>query len=312
MKERTLTESMRKNKLLLVGILVLVMALIVGIITYHTVNSSKQDDSEQNDVTPNISIVDNSIKQNITNNSEQNEIGTSEYYGQLYMDNKPVRLYSNLWGITDKEKNDKTLESYIYYKSDGSFGWEWNRPDPRPNKNTYIAPIYLEAIVGAITGESYYSDYFPIEYGDINNWIADVEYRTIKSPNGRNNLAFDLYWLDPDDLYNKKFNIMIWLQGHHDEQSIGIVSDGINEYIHYKRDAGAGQYWEVHVFELKNQNLSHNKVDIKKLLDNAFPSGILHDEWIISGMELGSEVWRGSGRIEIEKYIVNLNDHIIQ
>lgn len=309
-----------KNKLLLFGILVITVALIAGIVIYYVIDNSKNDNSK-----PNISIVDNSSKhdiinssdskKNTINSSEQKEIGTSKYYGQLDIDNQSKRLYNNLWGITDKERRYKTLKSYIYYKSDNSFGWKWDRPDPRSNGNQYITPIYPEVIVGAIPGDSDYTTHiFPIKYGDIKSWTSEVEYQWDMLQDDKNNLAYDLYWLNPDDLYDKKFNIMIWIKGHHDEKPIGEISDGINTYIHYKRNAGVGQYWEWHAFELKDQNLSQTafKVDIKKLLDNTFPPGTLHGEWVISGMELGSEIWRGSGKIEINKYIISLNNHVIQ
>lgn len=304
---------MIKNRLLAFCAIVIIILLTIGIIIYYS-DSSENNKNGQNNVTP--PIVDNSSKYNVTNNSEHNnETGISKYYGELIIDGRHKKLYNNLWGITDKEKRYKNLKSYIYYKPDGSFGWEWNRPDPRPNDGTYITPIYPEVIVGAIPGDSdYTTSIFPIKYGDINSWTSEVEYIWNKLPSDKNNLAYDLYWLNPGDLYDKKFNIMIWIQGHHDEKPIGIVSDGTNEYIHYKRNAGEGEYWEWHAFELKDQSLSRNnfKVDIKRLLDNAFPPGTLHDDWVISGMEFGSEIWRGSGRIEINRYIINLNNNTIQ
>jgi len=71
------------------------------------------------------------------------------------------------------------------------------------------------------------------------------------------------------------------------------VSDGINTYIHYYKPAGQDSLvW--HAFELKNQGDSNYKVNIKMILDNAFSKSEIDNNWIIPGIELGSEVWRGS------------------
>ncbi len=303
-------KDLTKNKLLLFGLIIVVIGLIAGIAIYYIDNSGHDKNDQNNNISN--TIVDNDS--DIIINSGQKDIGTSKYFSRLDIDGRPKRLYNNLWGMTHKEDRYKNLKSYIYYKSDNSFGWEWDRPDPSSN-GEYITPIYPEVIVGAIPGDSAYTTrIFPIKYGDIKSWTSELEYQWKILPKGKNNLAYDLYWLNPGDLYDKKFNIMIWVEGHHDEKPIGTASDGINEYIHYMRPAGKGQYWEWHAFELKDQNLSRKnfKVDIKKLVDNAFSQDTLHEDWVISGMELGSEIWRGSGRIEINKYIINLNDNIIQ
>lgn len=242
------------------------------------------------------------------------EIGTSKYYDSLEMYNQSKRLENNIWGMTKIEKG--SLKSYVYYKSNGNFGWEWDRPDPRSDNGGYIKPIFPEIIVGTIPGSSdYTTKSFPIRYGDINSWTSDVSYYWNKTPSGKYNLAYDIYWLNPDDSHDRKFNIMIWLEGHHDEKPVGTVSDGINEYIHYMRNAGSGQYWEWHAFELKDQRKGNDsktlKINIKQLIDNVFPKDKIQDDWMIPGVELGSEAYKSSGRIEINKYVVSINGNDI-
>lgn len=236
-----------------------------------------------------------------------NETGKSEYYGTETTGSRMI--LNNIWGATTKELKSKSIQSYIYARSDGSFGWEWDRPDPRPNVNTYITPIYPEVIVGSNSGNSYStSNAFPIRYGDIHSWDSIIQFEYLKSPNGLYNLAYDIYWMDKKI---KKFNVMIWIEGHYDGgKPIGEVSDGINTYIHYYKPAGQDSL-EWHAFELKNQGDSNNKVNIKILLDNAFTKSEIDNNWIIPGIELGSEVWRGSGRIQINKYEIMINGNLI-
>ena len=297
---------MKKNILLLFS--VVIMIIVAGIIIHYTddsgksLNISKADNNSQSNNNSYNKDVDKKIK----------EIGTWTYDNNILIDNQSRRLHNSVWGATTAEKENYTAKSYIYYKSDGSFGWEWNRPDIEPkNGHIFIAPIYPEVVVGALSGRAdYTTSKFPINYGNVKSWTSEFDYRWIFPPKDNYNLAYDLYFLESEQ-GTKKFNVMIWVQGHNDGDFIGIVSDGINQYKHFKRNAGDGQYWEWHAFELINQSDIHQsdihyKVDIKKLLDNAFP-GILQDGWIIPGVELGSEVWRGTGRIEINKYVITMN-----
>ncbi len=249
------------------------------------------------------------------NNQEIIETGTSEYYGTETTGYKMV--LNNVWGATYRELNSKSIESYVYVKSDGSLGWEWDRPDPRRNPSAYVPPIYPAVIIGATPANSQNSysssttKTFPIRYGDINDWTSTIRFEYPKFPNGLYNLAYDIYWMNGDI---KEFNVMIWIEGHVDGvDTIGEVTDGINTYIHYYKAKGHGSNWEWHGFELKNQGGSSHKVDIKKLLDNAFSQDTIDDDWIVPGIELGNEIWRGSGRIQIYKYDMVVNgDSIVK
>ena len=281
--------KMRPIHLVIIIVIIIICAMVINYVYIGMVKESKE----------NKTIQGNKTIENI-------EIGTSKYNDHLDLDNRHIRLYNNIWGALGKELNNKNLKLYVYYKSDDNFGWEWDRPDPSPGK--YVTPVYSEAIIGAIPTQTYYTtDIFPIRYGDIKDWKSEIEFQYIKPPTGRYNLAYDIYWMEGK---TKKFNIMIWVAGHHDEKPVGIVSDGINEYIHYHRGPGKGQYWDFHLFELKNQNVTNVKIDIKKLLDTIRDDNI-DDNWIIPGMELGSEIFRGSGRIEINKYMIDLNGNTL-
>lgn len=236
------------------------------------------------------------------------EIGTYRYKGNI--ENRYRRLHNNIWGATSIERDLRKIKIYVYYRFDDKFGWEWNRPDPRPNSSTYISPIYPEVIIGNPFGERYSTtSYFPIQLKNITNWNIDLEYRYTKLPTGKFNLAYDIWFFDKLGPNDKKAEVMIWPYGYLGTP-IKYVSDGINEYGLYYRAPNGGQYWPYYTFVLKNQNsistsTVYHKVNIKRLLDSI--SGNLNGSWIVPGIELGNEVGRGYGRIEISKYIININ-----
>jgi hypothetical protein len=77
------------------------------------------------------------------------------------------------------------------------------------------------------------------------------------------------------------------------------------------------------VFQLKNQSwgMTNFSVDIKALLDtisnpewNATDTNgnFLRNNWMIPDIQLGNEVWSGSGKIELNKYNINLKGNFIQ
>lgn len=283
--------------LLLLGIAIII---IIGYAAVLTINMNKS--------------VDN-MNKSVDNSNKYKEIGTSVYYDDINL--KSRTLSNNVWGATRTEREEESLKLYIYNRSNGDFGWEWNRSKPGYKyERQYIEPVYPEVVIGTIPGKpssQSNTPYFPRKYKDIDNWTSEIEFTYPEQPQGHYNLAYDIYWMEGN---TKKFNVMIWIQGYHDERPIGTVSDGINEYIHYYRPAGEGQYWEWHAFELKDQksleqtNPMHYKVNIKRLLEQLSPES-LNGYWTIPGVELGSEIWKGSGRIEVNKYIMNINGNII-
>ncbi|VVB91071.1 Glycosyl hydrolase family 12 [uncultured archaeon] len=237
------------------------------------------------------------------------ENGTSIFNEDIV--SQSLILHNNVWGATEEEKN-KTLKSYIYVTHNNSFGWEWDRPNPDYGLY-YIPPIYPEAIIGVLpySNNKSTSSYFPIKSKDIYYLTADINYQYIKPTTGDYNLAFDIYWMDPSDLSNKKSNVMIWIYGRlEDSTPIKYVSDGTNEFEYHYRAPKDDQYWPWHAFILKNQEKTNITVNIKALLDQ-LPEGSLNDKWTVQAIEFGSEIWKGSGRIKIDKYNINLNGNII-
>jgi hypothetical protein len=173
-----------------------------------------------------------------------------------------------------------------------------------------VPPIFPEIIIGDPFGERYSTTpYFPIQLKNITNWTVDLEYRYTKLPTGKFNLAYDIWLFDKLGPNDKKAEVMIWPYGYLGTP-IKYVSDGINEYGFYYRPPDGSRYWPYYAFVLKNQNsistlTVHHKVNIKRLLNSI--SNNLNGDWIVPGIELGNEIGRGSGKIEISRYVININ-----
>lgn len=307
-----------KNKNLLLAMTIICIIVIGTYLLYQkesNIETDKVKADKVNETTETNEVNETGII-NETETDKVNETGSSVYSNTI--SDGAVMIINNVWGATDKEKDNKTLNSYIYKKDNGNFGWEWNRPDPRPNSGTYIPPIYPEVIIGAAHESSYFTtDIFPISYKDIESWTSEVEFQYVKTPKGEYNFAYDIYFVDPSNS-DKKLNVMIWISGHLDnDEPIKYVSDGINEYEYHHRDPVGNQYWAWYAFILNDQDKYQGegrqkfKVDIKKLLEQ-IPQERFNDDWIVRGIEVGNEIYRGSGRIEISKYAINLNGDAVQ
>lgn len=261
----------------------------------------------------------NKSKNNYTNKNvtikEEKEIGTWRYGSTI--ENGSLRLNNNVWGLTNEERITKKVKSYIYYKFNGNFGWEWDRPDPRNGLDIYISPIYPEVTIGTapyVNSPDSTTPYLPIKLKNVRSMIAELKYKYVKAPTGAYNLAYDIWFVN--DIGTKKAEIMIWPYGGLNvDTPDGNVSDGINKYEYYYRPPGDPviQTWDYHSFVLKDQDsVSLNyTVNMKALFDVLIQSKRLDSNWTIPSMSLGNEVWRGSGKIEINKFVININGNNI-
>ncbi len=291
----------------------IILLIFITTATYAIKNSKLVE----NDCIDKDETVNNGSKIN-----EEKEISTNRYGANI--ENGPFRLNNNLWGLTGEEKDTKVVKSYIYYKFNGNFGWEWDRPDPRPNYNydsdKYITPIYPEVMIGAAPNvNSIYSTtpYLPIRLENISSMTADIEYKYVKIPTEGYNLAYDIWIIDTSKI--QRAEIMIWIQGDLYNSDIdGNAADGNNDYKFYIGPTDSNRYWKYYAFVLRNQDpvlsnqtiLKHT-VDIKILLDKLVQEGFLKREWIIPSMGIGNEIWKGSGKIEINKLKININGNTV-
>lgn len=243
--------------------------------------------------------------------TEGEEIGTWKYNDVIIIPTGYGRLHNNIWGASQVERSSNAVKTYIYYKANGNFGWEWNRPDPTPNDpNDYAAPIYPEIIVGTSGPFSSTLPDFPKTLKDVNSLTVEVSYNYVKPTTGKYNLAYDIWFVDSAG--NKKAEFMVWIYGDLGSAD-RYISDGINEYGYFYKPPSSEFNWDYHAFVLRNQNLapSDHKVNMKSLFDTLINSGKLNPDWKLSGIEFGNEVGRGSGRIEINRFLININGNEI-
>jgi hypothetical protein len=200
----------------------------------------------------------------------------------------PIR---NLWGAANSEKVDLAL-----YNSASAVGWSWNRQHPvrRPGIS-YIQPIYPNARI-VLTS--------PVAVSDIQSFNLVADFTYTRQPIGSFNLAYDVFLREPGEK-TRKAEIMVWLDWTKDQPSSslkGFYFDGDNTYRQYswtKTDS-----FDYHSFLLEpSPGMTPGPVNLKALIDHIQPE----KDWYISEVELGTEVWDGSGAVELTTYYLELN-----
>ena len=221
------------------------------------------------------------------------------------------KLSNNVWGIGEGE----SLTSGVYQNEDSSYGWYWNREEPQLKTGAEcVKPIYPSVRIGGSPWEKSNSPYFPIKAGDIQSLKFDVTYSYPTAPTGAYNLSYDFFLLDtnqPSAHPDRKAEIMIWLQRTFAQPADtykGDVSDGYNIYEMYSWTMSDGRLYCSFILKGEQSRNSTQTVDAGKLIENLG----LNPDWYIHGIELGNEVVDGSGEIEISKFTVTVNDHLLQ
>ena len=200
----------------------------------------------------------------------------------------PIR---NLWGASAQEKVDLTLSH-----SDNVVSWSWNRqhPVPQPGIN-YVQPIYPNARIVLKS---------PVTVGDIQSFNLVADFHYTQPPTGDYNLAYDIF-LKEEGAKTPKAEIMVCLDRTKTQPQTsfkGFYSDGDNTYSKY--------YWtredscSFRSFRLSlPPTTTPYQVNLKSLIDLINPE----KTWYISEVELGTEVWSGSGAVELTTYYLELN-----
>ena len=216
------------------------------------------------------------------------------------------KLVNNVWGAP----SDEALSSGIYRQPDGSFGWYWDRPAPeiRPGQ-TRVLPIYPCVRIGGSPWEASLTRFRPVQMGRLESLTLDVSFRHPQVPTGSHNLAYDLFFLEteqPSATPAIKAEVMIWILGtvgQPADKYKGDFSDGHNTYALYSWAMSDGRQYYAFVLKPASGYEARHVVDAKKLMDRIS----LRGDWWVHGIELGSEVTAGTGRIEINHLGVNLN-----
>jgi hypothetical protein len=215
-------------------------------------------------------------------------------------------LTNNTWGASSNEN----LTSGVYLNQDNSFGWYWDRENPNLTPGASLGqPIFPNVRVGGGPAVKSNSKYFPLLASDIQSMTFDVEYKYQTLPTGYYNLAYEMLFSDqnqPSPNLVPKAEVMIWLHatfGQPPSSYQGDMSDGNNDYSLYSWVRGDGRMYSCFFMKGGPQPGGVHTVDVKKLLSNLS----LDPSWYLLGVELGSEVVNGIGKIEISKLVLNMN-----
>ncbi len=218
----------------------------------------------------------------------------------------PANLMNNVWGAPPEE----AYTSGIFLAPDGSFGWYWNRQGPltKPGQ-TSVLPIYPSIRIGGNCLERTKSANFPIKLGDAKTLAFNLAYSYPTAPTGTYDLAYDLFLSEasqPDTKPKIAAEVMIWMNATAKQPTKyykGDFSDGNNTYALYSWTMADGRTYYSFVLTGGSGAGVQIQVNAKKLLDQLN----LNPEWLIHGVEFGTEIYSGSGQIKISQFNINLN-----
>lgn len=216
-------------------------------------------------------------------------------------------LTNNVWGAPPGE----VFSSGIYRNGDQDYGWYWSRESPLASQpgSTLIFPLFPNVRVGGGPGVKSNSPNFPLLASDIALLKFESAYKYLTLPTGTYNLAYEMLFFDqaqPPSGLVPKAEVMIWIHATFTQPPSadrGFVSDGANYYHYFSWTREDGRLYAAFIMEGKPQFEALHSVDARALLNNV---GI-DPRWYLPGIELGSEIVKGSGKIRISRFSVNVN-----
>ncbi len=218
------------------------------------------------------------------------------------------RLTTNTWGASPGEP----LDCGVFLNRDKTFGWYWDRLDPQLKPgDKFIRPIYPNVRIGASPLERSNARQFPIKVGDIKSLAFDVSYEYLALPTGAYNLAYEMFLSDTKKSgpnLAPKAEVMIWIHRTFTQPADsyeGDFTDGNNSYLLYSWVTSEGRLYASFIMKGEPQYQGQHIVDAKALLDQLD----LEPTWYVLGVQFGSEIVNGSGRIQINKLNINVNGH---
>lgn len=219
------------------------------------------------------------------------------------------RLSTNYWGASAQE-NIPQYDNCVF-SNNRTFGWMWNRTQPASG-----GPIYFSVATGTDPWGGYSnSRYLPVKIMNLSSFMLEVRYQylTLPSQSDSVNFAYDIWITDTDKpgQGTQRNEVMIWLNRLNvpmpEDKRKEDVSDGYNTYTQYA--------WEnYHAFILNDAPASgrkYQKVNPKKLIDYLAAKGDLNPNLWVSQIDLGSEVWKSRGKLEILYLNIRLNNKLI-
>ncbi|MCY8026273.1 glycoside hydrolase [Bacillus sonorensis] len=223
---------------------------------------------------------------------------------KMYIKNNKYYIFNNVWGA---DQVSGWWQS-IYHNSDSDLGWVWNWPS-----STSSVKAYPSIVSGWHWTEGYTpGSGFPTRLSEQKNIMANVSYSI--SASGTYNAAYDI-WLHKTNKASwdsaPTDEIMIWLNNTNAcplGSYVQTVSIGGHKWKVHKGyvDAGNGKGWNVYSFvrTSNTQSASLNIRHFTNYLSN-------QKKWLdkskyVSSVEFGTEVFGGTGQINISNWDVNV------
>lgn len=93
---------------------------------------------------------------------------------------------------------------------------------------------------------------------------------------------------------------------HSDEK----LQPALDSEIHRGTRRGNGITWDIYTFIL-NDSATKTLIDLAAFLDWIKKRGVVQDDWQIASFEFGTEIWNGSGRLDLRRYELELNGAVV-
>ena len=248
--------------------------------------------------------------------------GVESTVSRAYFKMGDMRLINNDWGSKGKGCNTAYK---IFIKTDGSFGWEFNRGDCGGGGSS---PDYPEVEFGIhpfgksknmVTSPDFPSTkLLPLQIKDIKSASVQVDQMSIELQNASSwNMNFEM-WFAPDNPVTGNFTcptaeIMLfwgWSDGYWPCDQTGNLTSGASTFSLCHKADGWGCGWKYYQFRLNGgpKRTYNGKLDVKAVLDwfvnNA---GMSRDLWV-SRFEIGTEIDNNtSGKVTIKSITFEVN-----
>jgi len=156
------------------------------------------------------------------------------------------------------------------------------------------------------------TDKFPICISDIKNLIVSFDTEMDITIQQENNLTFDLWLVSDDtpckdDLTNE---LMIWMMDkipHQDNTGDGeVVLIGEEEWYFVSRPHAPPWKHNFNMF-WSDREVYSGEIDLMSFINKLIELGIATEDEYVSNVQLGTELWRGVGEIQINKFDVQLD-----
>ncbi|MBY9077117.1 glycoside hydrolase [Paenibacillus sp. HN-1] len=231
---------------------------------------------------------------------------SSTPYATISWGNGKYYISNNTWGSANAGSG--WWES-IYYNSDTDLGWTWDWKDTDP----YSVKGYPSIVSGWHWTQGYTTNSgFPTRIWDNKNINTSVSYSL--SATGTYNAAYDIWVHDTDAAtYNTRptDEIMIWLNNTNAGpigsyvETVTIGGASWNLYKGWLSDSSTTG-WNVFSY-VRTSNTSSATLNIRDFTNHlVYTKYWMSNSKFISSVEFGSEIFIGSGNLNISNYSVNV------